>query len=223
MKTVIALAALALLGGCAAGTWQGAEAEKTYDKQLEAIRQTAAINNDDYYEIHKDGRILVLSDVDDVKLWLATGDIPLRVTRIGGGPKGETMVFGIAKPESKKKDGFGSVEMYEGRRVGAEKNFYAEVLQDNTWYAFGTWAELDSFRKTGKTVGMASGGASAAGEAVLVAQPVDALTTRFRSLHGSGVVAAKAAELPETHAAPAPAAARATTPTTKKKSKAAKK
>lgn len=204
MKNLIAFAALAMLGGCATGTWQGAETEKAYDKQLDAIRQTAVINNDDYYEIHKDGRIIVLSDVDDVRLWLATGDIPLRVTRIGGGPKGETLVFGIAQPESKKKDGFGSVEMFEGRRVGAERNFYAEVLQDNTWYVFGTWAELDSFRKTGHAVGLASGGASALGEPVMVAQPVDALTARFRSLHGSGAVAAKAVEAP---VAPAPAAA----------------
>lgn len=219
MKTVIALAGFALLlGGCATGTWQGAEAEKAYDKQLEAIRQTAVINNDDYYEIHNDGRIIVLSDVDDMKLWLATGDIPLRVTRIGGGPKGETLVFGIAKPESKKKDGFGSVEMYEGRRVGAEKDFYAEVLQDNTWYVFGTWAELDSFRKTGHAVGLASSGGSAAGEPVMVAQPVDALTARFRSLHGSGVVAAKAIEAPVAPAAAATDALPATKPKhTKKK------
>lgn len=189
MKNAIrcaALGAMVLAAGCAApGGYQGAEAEKAYDKNLDAIRQTAVINNDDYYEVHKDNRIYVVADAADMKLWLGTGELPLRVSRIGGGPKGETVVFDIAKPESGKKEGFGSVEMYDGRRVGAENNFYAEVLQDNRWYVFGTWAELDSFRKTGKAEGLASGGTTATGEPVLVAQPVDALMTRFKSVHGA--------------------------------------
>jgi hypothetical protein len=218
MKTTTGFAMLGLVlasAGCAtSGGYQGAEAEAAYNKNLDAQRLVAVINNDDYYEIRKDNRIIVLSDADDVKLWLATGDIPLRVTRIGGGPKGETLVFGIAKPESKKKDGFGSVEMYEGRRAGADKNFYAEVLSDNKWYVFGTWAELDSFRKTGRAEGLASAGWSALGEPVVVAQPADALAARFRSLHGAGAAPVAATVAP---AAPAPAGAKAGVAKAKKK------
>ena len=205
MKNVMALTALAVLAtGCASSTggYQGAETETTYNKQLDAQRQVAVINNDDYYEIRKDNRIIVLSDAKDMKLWLDTGDIAYRVTRIGGGPKGETLIFGIAGPENKKKDGFGSVEMYEGRRVGADKDFYAEVLADGKWYVFGTWAELDSFRKTGRAEGLASAGWSALSEPVVVAQPTDPLTARFRSVHGTG--AAPVAATPE----PAPADAK---------------
>ena len=213
MKNVLrctALTATLLATGCATsgGGYQGVEAEKTYDKNLEAVRQTAVINNDDYYEIHKDNRIVVIADGGDMKLWLSTGDIPYRLTRIGGGPKGETVVFGIATPENKKKEGFGSVEMFDGRRAGAEKNFYAEVLQDNRWYVFGTWAELDSFRKTGRAEGLASGGTAPTGEPVVVAQPTGALMERFNSIHGAGspvAVVAPAAEPAPIESAPAPA------------------
>jgi hypothetical protein len=213
---ITSLAALAaLVTGCASssGGYAGAETETTYNKQLDAQRLVAVINNDDYYEIRKDNRIIVLSDAKDMKLWVDTGDIPLRLTRIGGGPNGETVVYGIAAPEKNKKEGFGSVEMFEGRRTGADKDFYAEVLKDNKWYVFGTWAELDSFRKTGRAEGLASAGYAANGEAVAVAQPVDTLGARFKAIHGSGAAPAVAdaapapkAEAPVAAPAPAPAA-----------------
>ena len=164
--------------------WKGAEAEAAYDKALEASRATAVLNNDDYYEIHQPGRIVVIADAADFKLFNATGELPLRVTRIGGGPNGETMIFDIARPESGKKAGFGSVEMYEGSRAGSEKYFYAEVLNNNQYHVFGTWAELDAFRKSGNAAGLTKAPVTGPnGEAVLVAQNADTLLARFKSLH----------------------------------------
>src|SRR6185295_6948605 len=93
-----------------------------------------------------------------------------------------------------KKDGFGSVEMYDGRRQGSDKGFYAEVLKDSKYYVFGSWAELDAFRKSGSASGLTPAGASAKGEAVAIAQPLDVLSERFKSIHGSGVVAAVPAQ-----------------------------
>lgn len=166
------------------GGWQGAGAEKMYDQALEAQRATAVLNNDDYYELHRDGRIYVIADAGDLREFLSNGELPLRVTRIGGGPKGETVVFGIARPESKKKEGFGAVEMYDGKREGAAKDFYAEVCREGRCYVFGSWADLDAFRKSGSTSGMSDAGLTGpAGEVVMVVQPADALIERFRTLH----------------------------------------
>src|SRR5262249_20569396 len=146
MKNPLAWLALApfALSACATGHWMGAEAEATYDKNLEAQRATAVLNNDDYYEIHKEGRIVVIADLTDLKLYNSGLDFPLRVTRIGGGPGGETVVFDIAKPEAGKKSGFGSVEMYDGRRAGSDKNFYGEVVNAKGYFVFGDWKQLDA-------------------------------------------------------------------------------
>ena len=186
--SVIKLAVPAIAGFLAAcgapGHWQGAGAEKMYDQNLEAQRATAVLNNDDYYEIHKDGRIYVIADAGDLREFLSNGELPLRVTRIGGGPRGETIVFGIARPESKKKEGFGAVEMYDGKREGAKKDFYAEVCRDNQCHVFGTWAELDAFRKSGDASSLSKVNVTGpAGEAVMVAQPAEALVERFKTVH----------------------------------------
>ena len=187
MKMWILPAAAGLLAGCGTpGHWQGAGAEKMYDQALEAQRATAVLNNDDYYELHRDGRIYVIADAGDLREFLGNGELPLRLTRIGGGPKGETVVFGIARPESKKKDGFGAVEMYDGKRQGAAKNFYAEICRDNQCYVFGTWADLDAFRKSGDASSLGKADvAGPAGEAVLVAQPADQLIERFKTVHAA--------------------------------------
>jgi hypothetical protein len=178
-------AAAGFLVACGAtGHWQGAGAEKMYDQNLEAARATAVLNNDDYYEIHQDGRIYVIADAGDLREFLANGELPLRVTRIGGGPKGETVVFGIARPESKKKEGFGAVEMYDGKRQGAAKDFYAEISRDNHYYVFGSWADLEAFRQSGTESALSDAGISGPqGEAVMVAQPAEILLARFRALH----------------------------------------
>ena len=181
----LAPALAGLLAACGAtGHWQGAGAEKMYDQNLEAQRATAVLNNDDYYEMHRDGRIYVIADAGDLKEFLSNGELPLRVTRIGGGPKGETVVFGIARPESKKKDGFGAVEMYDGRRQGSAKNFYAEVCREGRCYVFGSWADLEAFRQSGATANLSDAGLTGpGGEAVMVAQPADALIERFKTIH----------------------------------------
>ncbi len=182
-KKMFSVAALAGLAGCAAsGGYQGAAEEAVYDKNLEAARQVAVINNDDYYEYHMDGRIYVLADKNDVKSLLSTGEIPFRQTRIGAGPKGETVVFAIAGPEKNKKEGFGSVEMFDGRRAGYEKDFYGEVLRDGKYYVFGSWSELSAYKKSGDFKGVASATAGD-GKPASFSSNAPAVMQRFKELH----------------------------------------
>lgn len=161
----------------------GRRRRENLDIELEKIRQIAILNNDDYYEYHQDGKIYVLSDAKDVKLFLATGDISLRVTTIGGGARGETLVFAIAAPEKNKKDGFGSVEMYQGRRSGAEKGFYAEVLKGGIYHVFADWKTLETYRKKGAFKAAANGKTPDGKSAVKFASADSALKERFKTTH----------------------------------------
>lgn len=181
--TLVSAGLALLLAGCAGKeTWKGAAAEKQYDKELEAQRMVALINNDDYYEYHLDGRIYVLADAKDLGEFIGTGEIPLRITRIGAGPSGETVVFGIAGPERNKKDGFGSVELFDGRRQGYDKSFYAEVFKDQRYLVFGDWASFSAYRN-GVPFTAARTLPGPKGTQVLFARADDALVSRFNSLH----------------------------------------
>jgi hypothetical protein len=147
-------------------------------------------NNDDYYEIHKDGRIYVLADADGYKLWLKTGEIPLVVTQIGVGPHGETVKLALTKAEAKameSKVGYhgGAQNLFENKIDGIEKGFFGFVANDDGYFVFDNWKQLDAFRKGGSVPAGAqtvSGGAPD-GKNVVYAVKSDELVTRFKALN----------------------------------------
>lgn len=158
MKTALGLALSGLLlSACATTTtppsadWMGAEAEKGYDKALDAKRMAELMNNDDYFQVEKDGRIYAFSDLAAYKLWLKTGEVPLVVTQIGGGPNGETLKLQLTKADAKAMEtrpGYkgAAQRMFEGDLKGIDIGFYAEVVTDTRYYVFSDWKDLASFR-----------------------------------------------------------------------------
>lgn len=183
-----ALAGLVLTACGAKGGWMGAEAEKKYDKELEAQRLAAERNSDDYYEYHLDNEIIVLADRKDVKTYLTAGEIPLRVTKIGGGPNGERLVFGLVKNEAKameKKVGYkgGAQQLYEGTLEGNDKGFYGEVMKGGGYVVFGSWQDLQSFRKSGAANAVSSA-TTADGKPVTFTTGNPDVLARFKELHG---------------------------------------
>ncbi|MDG6773685.1 hypothetical protein QCB45_05025 [Thiomicrorhabdus sp. ZW0627] len=56
-----------------------------------------------YGEIVSEGRINVFDNWDLFKAFMAHGEVPFRLTVIGGGPKGETVVYALTKAEKKKR------------------------------------------------------------------------------------------------------------------------
>ncbi|SFF33573.1 hypothetical protein SAMN04488120_102249 [Fontimonas thermophila] len=147
---------MTLLGGCGVkGGWMGADAEKAYEAQMKAKAEAAKLNNDDYYEIHRDGRIYVFSDLDEYQSFRKVGEIPLVVTKIGAGPNGETVKMGLLKSEAKameKTVGYkGSAQrMFEGELKGADKGFYGELHKNGRIYVFTDWKDLEAFKATGE-------------------------------------------------------------------------
>jgi len=161
---LVALAMVALPGCAVKDGWQGAAAEKAYDKDLDARRLAEELNNDDYWEIYKDGRIYVLTDLKGYQTWLKTDEIPLVVTKVAAGPNGETLKLGLIKDEAKlmetKVGAKGAAQkMFEGELKGLEKGFYGEVQKDGTVYVFADWVELVAFKRSGAASGETQNGA----------------------------------------------------------------
>jgi hypothetical protein len=191
MRKIWGAAAIAavMLSGCATkGVWMGAEAEKAYDKDLDVQRLAAILNNDDYYEIHQDGRIYVISDAKDYKAWLKTGEMPLAVTKFGAGPNGEMVKMSLTKNETKgmeKKAGFrgGAQNLYEGTVDGLNKNFFGFVMNHDHYYVFNDWKQLSAFRKTGQIGGESTSGTAPDGKPVTYAVKSEEIEKRFRELN----------------------------------------
>ena len=155
---LVGVAALSL-GACASkGSWMGAEAEKAYDKDLEIQRLASVLNNDDYYEFEKDGRIYVLSDAKDYTNVMTIGELPYSTKKIGGGPGGKTIIYGLVKNETKllekdPKSQGAAQKMYEGKLKGMDKNFFGLVVRADTYFVFGKWKDLEAFWSQGSASG----------------------------------------------------------------------
>lgn len=193
------LAAVVLLAvsGCGVkGGWMGAEAEKAYEKDMKAKAEAAKLNNGFYVELHKEGRIYVLSDAKEYETFRRTDEIPLVVTKIGAGPNRETVKLGLLKSEAKameKTVGYkGSAQkMFEGELKGAEKGFYGEIHKHGRIYVFGEWKDLEDFKSTGEAAfGVTRIGFGPDRETVVFVQnaksaknPPDAAAAQFQSIY----------------------------------------
>jgi len=102
-------------------------------------------NVNDYYQVYKEGRIYIFDDFKTYQSFNAVGETAYRLTRIGAGPNGETIVFGLRKQDKKMRKGIGSVDLYDGKTVAIADGFYGEVVKDGRIYVFNQWADLKSF------------------------------------------------------------------------------
>lgn len=186
--STLAAAALLALSACAGkGGWMGAAAEKAYDKDLESQRLASVLNNDDYYEFEKDGRIYVLSDGKDYGNVMTIGELPYSTRKIGGGPGGKTIVYGLTRNETRilekdPKARGAAQKMYEGDLAGLEKGFFAVVVRGDDYYVFGSWRDLAAFRAQGAAGGFID---TAGGRRVIyvaAAQKPKDLAERFAGL-----------------------------------------
>lgn len=107
-------------------------------------------NVDDYYQVSHDGRIYIFDDYKTYASFNQLGETAYRLTRIGAGPNGETIVFGLTKKDKKMRSGIGSVALYEGKADGIADGFYAEVIDEGRIYVFSEWANLKSFLSVGE-------------------------------------------------------------------------
>ena len=125
-------------------------------------------NVNDYYQVYKEGRIYIFDDFETYQSFMLVGETTYRLTRIGAGLKGETVVFGLQKKDKKMRSGIGSVDMYDGIAEGIQEGFYGEVVQEGRIYVFSQWDDLKSFLKVGEaTYRYTDIGAGSKGETIV--------------------------------------------------------
>ena len=122
-----------------------------FSVSLSACNETksdAVTNKTEIYEVHKEGRIHVFYGRALYKEFMSLGETAYRLTRIGEGPNGETMVFGLTKKDKKKGANSPAVELYS-KKTKQQGEFYAETRRHGRIYVFNTFADMKPVRMFG--------------------------------------------------------------------------
>jgi len=189
---LLGFAALSATACATKDSYMGAEKEKAYDAELAVKRLTEVNNNDDYFELRKDNTIFVFTDAKSYKIWLATHEIPLLVTKFRVGPNGEKGKFQLIKSETKAMEsqvGFkgASQKMYEGALEGTDKGFFGFVYneRDNSYTVFENWVALKAFKASGVVDGFAASNGPNGAKVVYAgaASEPAAAAAKFAALH----------------------------------------
>jgi len=106
----------------------------------------APVQKQTYFMVyHENGRIYAMTEPKIYLGLMAHDEVPLTRTRIGGGPDGETVIFGITKDDGKHLDKPTAAEdIFDGRTkdVGA---FYGEVVRNGRYHVFGEWKDFQDY------------------------------------------------------------------------------
>lgn len=100
------------------------------------------------YEVHHEGRIHVFYDHKLYNDFLALGETPFRLTRIGAGPHGETMVFALTKHDKKHPGKVALINVFDGKVPTPEK-IYGEMRRDGRIYVFSNFEDMAGVRQAG--------------------------------------------------------------------------
>lgn len=110
-------------------------------------KKPVTVGTMELYEVHHDGRIHVFYNKKLYKEYLKLGETSFRLTRIGAGPKGETIVFGLTKSDKKLKKPVPAIGLYEDK-VKAE-SFYGEMHKHGRIYVFSKFDDMKTVRDFG--------------------------------------------------------------------------
>jgi len=156
---LIAVTALAgMLGGCAT---HGQDAHSEAVKPVVAAETKAAPKVEPKVEpkvvpeqnlfltFHENGRLYVLGDAKLQQIFLGTGEVALTRTRIGDGPDGRTLIFGMTKDDAKRGGPTDAEMLYDGKQVPAGP-FYGEVARNGRLYVFAEWQDMAAYLRHGE-------------------------------------------------------------------------
>lgn len=145
---MVAIAALTLVG-CAsqapATAPKAAAAQIAPASAAKAAAPTAATTASEYYVVlPEDGRFYAFGDFKTYQQYLEHGEVALTRARIGAGPNGQTVVFGITNDDVKNNRPNPAELVFDGKLTGAD-DFYGEVLKDGRYYVFGDLKDMKPF------------------------------------------------------------------------------
>ena len=128
-----AMLAAVVISGCAApsATPPATAAAKP------AVTSATANSADakEFYVVLKDGRVYAFGDTKNYFDFLAHGEVQLTRTKIGTGPGGATMVYGITGDDVKANKPSMAERVME-EKLPAAPNFHGEVFKDGRFYVF---------------------------------------------------------------------------------------
>jgi hypothetical protein len=145
-------AAAAMLAGCAGTEQKPAAPAVTAAPASAAAPAPAAAPaaaTEYYVVLPEDGRYYAFGRWKDYADYMAHGEVTLTRARIGAGPAGRTLVFGITSDDVKSGQPSVGELVYDGK-LGAAEGFYGEVFKDGRYYVFGDLANLKSFAAFGE-------------------------------------------------------------------------
>lgn len=181
LHALTGMLAMTLFSGCATSqTSETGPAAKTADKPAQTAPASAsttpattpAAAPTEYYFLvfHDNGRIYPIADIKNYLGFLEHDELIFTRTRIGEGPDGATLVFGIEKKEADDLGKPSKAELFYDGKYEPTGPFYGEVLRDGRFYVFGTWKDFKDYLEHNEvTFTFTEIGAGPKGETVIYA------------------------------------------------------
>ena len=148
-----------------------------------------------FMTFHKNGRVYVLGNSALQQIFQSTDEVALTRTRIGEGPNGSTLIFGMTKDDAKRGGPTDAEMMYDGK-LEPVGSFYGEVVKNERYYVFSEWKDIAAYLKQGEVaLTYTEIGAGPKGETVVYAlnkesakqgKPVAAIE-RFHKQHPAAI------------------------------------
>jgi len=144
--SVVALAALTLVGCANQAPTTASKAASTY---AAAPAKAEASASEYYVVLTEEGRFYAFGDFKTYQQFLAHGEVALTRTRIGAGPDGKTVVFGLTKADVKANKPTKGELVFDGKLSGGT-DFYGEVFKEGRFYVFDDLKDMKEFAAVGE-------------------------------------------------------------------------
>lgn len=139
------ITAALVLTGCESTS---VKTESTAATPKSTTETSNSANSITWLESHDHGRIHVFYDRKTFDSYKSVGETAYRLTRIGAGPNGETVVFGLPKEDKKKGGNTAAAMLWDGKTEVS--SFYGELSKHGRIYVFSEKADMDFVRKIGE-------------------------------------------------------------------------
>jgi len=185
---------LTALSGCATNNPTPTAAKAEAKPVAVTATPAPATQHIDYYFViyHENGRVYPIADTANYLEFMHTNELIYTRSRIGEGPDGATLVFGIQKKEADDLAKPAKAELFYDGKYEPTGPFYGEVVKDGRFYVFGDWKDFKDYKEHGEMIyTFTEIGTGPQGETVIyglnkdtvkAGRPV-ALIERFNTLH----------------------------------------
>jgi len=182
--------ALGLTAGCATQQTAPAAAPAAAPAKAEPAKEAKVENF--FIVYHENGRIYPIADAKNYLEFLHSGELIFTRTRVGAGPDGATLVFGIEKKEADDLNKPARSELFFDGKYEPTGAFYGEIIRDGRFLVFGSWHDFKDYLVNKEiTFTFTEVGTGPKGETVIYALNKDtikagrplALIEQFRKFH----------------------------------------